>query len=73
VAEEAQTSEQEIEECGLRKNFGGKEAVTGIDLEAAAVSLAGMFGPNRAGNPISLSMMTGLLRPGAGQGAGCLG
>ena len=50
MAEEAQTSEQEIEECGLRKNFGGKEAVTGIDLEVAAVSLAGLIGPNRAGH-----------------------
>ena len=52
---------------GLRKSFGAKEAVTGIDLEIAAGSLAGLVGPNGAGKTTSLSMMTGLLRPDAGQ------
>ena len=31
---------------GLRKKFGAKEAVAGIDLEIAAGSLAGLVGPN---------------------------
>ena len=52
---------------GLRKSFGPKEAVAGIDLEIAAGSLAGLVGPNGAGKTTSLSMMTGLLRPDAGQ------
>jgi ABC-2 type transport system ATP-binding protein len=52
---------------GLRKNFGTKEAVAGIDLEVAAGSLAGLVGPNGAGKTTSLSMMTGLLRPDSGQ------
>jgi ABC-2 type transport system ATP-binding protein len=52
---------------GLRKRFGTKEAVAGIDLEIAAGSLAGLVGPNGAGKTTSLSMMTGLLRPDAGQ------
>jgi ABC-2 type transport system ATP-binding protein len=52
---------------GLRKGFGEKEAVAGIDLEIAAGSLAGLVGPNGAGKTTSLSMMTGLLRPDAGQ------
>jgi ABC-2 type transport system ATP-binding protein len=52
---------------GLRKSFGEKEAVAGIDLEIAAGSLAGLVGPNGAGKTTSLSMMTGLLRPDAGQ------
>src|SRR5258708_40114427 len=56
-----------IEVRGLRKSFGAKEAVAGIDLEIAAGSLAGLVGPNGAGKTTSLSMMTGLLRPGAGQ------
>jgi ABC-type phosphonate transport system ATPase subunit len=34
---------------GLRKSFGRKEAVAGIDLEIAAGSLAGLVGPNGAG------------------------
>ena len=52
---------------GLRKSFGAKEAVAGIDLDIAAGSLAGLVGPNGAGKTTSLSMMTGLLRPDAGQ------
>jgi ABC-2 type transport system ATP-binding protein len=52
---------------GLRKSFGSKEAVAGVDLEIAAGSFAGLVGPNGAGKTTSLSMMTGLLRPDAGQ------
>ena len=52
---------------GLRKSFGAKEAVAGIDLEIAAGSFAGLVGPNGAGKTTSLSMMTGLLRPDCGQ------
>jgi ABC-2 type transport system ATP-binding protein len=52
---------------GLHKSFGKKEAVAGIELEIAAGSLAGLVGPNGAGKTTSLSMMTGLLRPDAGQ------
>jgi ABC-2 type transport system ATP-binding protein len=51
----------------LHKSFGAKEAVAGIDLAIAAGSLAGLVGPNGAGKTTSLSMMTGLLRPDAGQ------
>jgi len=52
---------------GLRKTFGDKEAVAGIDLEIAAGSFAGLVGPNGAGKTTSLSMMTGLLRPDGGR------
>ena len=65
--EEAEVGEPAIEVRGLRKSFGPKEAVAGIDLEIAAGSLAGLVGPNGAGKTTSLSMMTGLLRPDAGQ------
>jgi ABC-2 type transport system ATP-binding protein len=65
--EEARTGEPAIEIRGLRKSFGEKEAVAGIDLDIAAGSLAGLVGPNGAGKTTSLSMMTGLLRPDAGQ------
>jgi ABC-2 type transport system ATP-binding protein len=56
-----------IEVRGLRKSFGDKEAVAGIDLEIAPGSFSGLIGPNGAGKTTSLSMMTGLLRPDAGQ------
>jgi ABC-2 type transport system ATP-binding protein len=50
----------------LRKSFGSKEAVAGIDLDIARGSLAGLVGPNGAGKTTTLSMMTGLLRPDMG-------
>src|SRR5437773_7248641 len=59
--------EPAIEVAGIRKSFGPKEAVAGIDLEIAAGSLAGLVGPNGAGKTTSLSMMTGLLRPDGGR------
>ncbi len=66
-AREAITGGPAIKVLGLRKSFGEKEAVAGIDLEIAAGSFAGLVGPNGAGKTTSLSMMTGLLRPDAGQ------
>ena len=60
-------SEPAIAVTELRKSFGPKEAVAGIDLEIASGSLAGLVGPNGAGKTTSLSMMTGLLRPDSGR------
>ena len=59
--------EPAIEVRGLRRSFGEKEAVAGIDLQIAAGSLAGVVGPNGAGKTTTLSMMTGLLRPDTGR------
>src|SRR5258707_15886811 len=67
AAEEAEMADLAIEVRGLRKSFGDKEAVTGIDLDIAAGSLAGLVGPNGGGKTTSLSMMPGLLRPDAGR------
>jgi ABC-2 type transport system ATP-binding protein len=60
-------SEPAIVVTELRKSFGPKEAVAGIDLQIASGSLAGLVGPNGAGKTTSLSMMTGLLRPDGGR------
>src|SRR5215469_5719446 len=67
AAEEAAVTEPAISVHGLRKSFGTKHAVAGIDLEIAAGSFAGLVGPNGAGKTTSLSMMTGLLRPDGGE------
>src|SRR5215469_18217795 len=65
--ERAATGGPSIVVRALRKSFGPKEAVAGIDLAIAGGSLAGLVGPNGAGKTTSLSMMTGLLRPDGGQ------
>ena len=52
---------------GLRKSFGSKAAVDGIDLDVPSGSFYGLVGPNGAGKTTTLSMATGLLRPDDGQ------
>jgi ABC-2 type transport system ATP-binding protein len=51
---------------GLRKAFGPKLAVAGIDLDIPHGSFFGLVGPNGAGKTTTLGMVTGLLRPDAG-------
>ena len=52
---------------GLGKRFGDVIAVRGIDLDVPRGSFLGLVGPNGAGKTTALSMVTGLLRPDAGQ------
>ncbi|GER24168.1 ABC transporter ATP-binding protein [Zafaria cholistanensis] len=52
---------------GLAKRFADKVAVNGISLDVPAGSFYGLVGPNGAGKTTALSMVTGLLRPDAGQ------
>jgi ABC-2 type transport system ATP-binding protein len=51
---------------GLRKAFGDKVAVAGLDLDIPRGCFFGLVGPNGAGKTTTLSMVTGLLRPDAG-------
>lgn len=51
---------------GLRKRFGDKVAVDGVDLEVPPGCFFGLVGPNGAGKTTTLRMVTGLLRPDAG-------
>ncbi|MFJ9415687.1 ABC transporter ATP-binding protein [Streptomyces sp. NPDC101227] len=52
---------------GLWKKFGEQVAVSGIDLTLPSGRFIGLVGPNGAGKTTTLSMVTGLLRPDAGQ------
>jgi ABC-2 type transport system ATP-binding protein len=52
---------------GLGKRFGDVVAVKGIDLDVPRGSFFGLVGPNGAGKTTTLSMVTGLLRPDAGE------
>ncbi|WP_298228997.1 ABC transporter ATP-binding protein [Gryllotalpicola sp.] len=52
---------------GLFKRFGETIAVDGLSLDIPEGSFAGIVGPNGAGKTTTLSMITGLLRPDAGE------
>ncbi len=51
---------------GLRKRFGSREVVRGVDLAVRAGEIVGLLGKNGAGKTTSFRMVIGLLRPTAG-------
>lgn len=50
-----------IEATGLRKNYGKKVAVDGIDLQIGAGRIVGLIGPNGAGKTTTLDAILGLI------------
>ena len=52
---------------GLRKRFGGKVAVAGVDLHVASGEIVGFLGPNGAGKTTIMNMVTGLSTPDEGE------
>jgi ABC-2 type transport system ATP-binding protein len=50
----------------VRKTFGDKVAVDGLDLRVPQGSFFGLVGPNGAGKSTTLKITTGLLRPDSG-------
>ena len=52
---------------GLRKRFGEREVVAGIELEVAAGECFGLLGPNGAGKTTTLKLCLGLSEPDAGE------
>ncbi len=51
---------------GLRKAFGGIEAVRGVSFEVGAGAVVAMIGPNGAGKTTCFNMLGGQLRPDGG-------
>lgn len=52
---------------GLKKSYGGLEALRGVDLELQQGEFLCLFGPNGAGKSTLLKIIATLLRPSAGQ------
>ncbi len=52
---------------GLKKSFGERTVVKGIDIDLAAGEVAGLLGPNGAGKTTTFYMMVGLCRPDSGE------
>ncbi|HEV2309287.1 MAG TPA: ABC transporter ATP-binding protein [Acidimicrobiia bacterium] len=62
-----------LEVRGVRKAYGGRPALAGVDLEVEPGSILGLVGPNGAGKTTLVSIVAGLRRADAGTGrvAGC--
>jgi ABC-2 type transport system ATP-binding protein len=56
-----------VEARGIRKAFGNREALKGVDFAAGSGELVGVIGPNGAGKTTLLSILAGALKPDAGE------
>jgi len=55
-----------VQAAALRKEFGRRAAVSGVDFDLAAGDCLALFGPNGAGKTTLLRLIAGLLKPTAG-------
>ncbi|MBI4577970.1 MAG: ABC transporter ATP-binding protein [Planctomycetes bacterium] len=60
-------SEAGIRIEGLVKDYAGRRAVAGLDLEVAPGEFLALLGPNGAGKTTTLKCLVGLLRPTSGR------
>ncbi len=55
-----------LKALGLRKRFGEREVVKGVDLKVSQGEVVGLLGPNGAGKTTTFYMITGLICPDGG-------
>jgi ABC-type branched-subunit amino acid transport system ATPase component len=56
-----------LEASGLKKNFGGLEAVQGFDFDLRAGEIVSLIGPNGSGKTTIFNLITGLIPASAGR------
>src|SRR5580765_7690897 len=59
--------ESAIDVAGLRKRYGTRTALAGVDLRVASGEIVGLLGPNGAGKSTALSILATLLAPDEGR------
>ncbi|WP_217230157.1 ABC transporter ATP-binding protein, partial [Streptomyces anulatus] len=64
----AQAAAQAITATGLRKSYGDKAVLDGIDLAVPAGTVFALLGPNGAGKTTAVKILSTLISPGAGSG-----
>lgn len=52
---------------GLRRNYGGVNAVAGVSFTVPAAGITGLIGPNGAGKTTTVAMIAGEVRPTSGR------
>ena len=52
---------------GLRKSYGSRQVVRGVDIEVSAGQVVGLLGPNGAGKTTTFYMVVGLAWPDSGK------
>jgi ABC-2 type transport system ATP-binding protein len=60
-----------LEVAGLRKSYGARDALRGVDLRVEPGELVGLLGPNGAGKSTLVKIACGLVRAGAGTATVC--
>ncbi|ROV66487.1 ATP-binding cassette domain-containing protein [Streptomyces globisporus] len=64
----AHAATQAITATGLRKSYGDKTVLDGIDLTVPAGTVFALLGPNGAGKTTAVKILSTLISPGAGSG-----
>jgi ABC-type branched-subunit amino acid transport system ATPase component len=67
VGAPADTERAALAASGITVRFGGLTALSQVSIEVQPGSIAGLVGPNGAGKSTLLAVLSGLLRPNAGQ------
>ena len=64
----ARSPEHLLEVRSLAKRYGPRDALTGLSLSVDPGEIVGLVGSNGSGKTTSLRILSGLLRPDAGEG-----